>query len=1699
MYQFKRKLYHLVLNVLFSALLISCGAGFEKQKIDFNTIEGNSPFRVSQITGDSRTIYENGLPALFILDLKTCVKDSIRKDTSLQDITFLIEYNTNKSGKIVKKTAQVSTNEDGCMKWTEQYEYKYVTQPLWIGLSRSIVRKKGAYAGQVFVRTAVNPWLREGSRNPSVMDLRPSYYDENNDLLKGYTYKKEGLSFLTSDKLEYPQLWASRIDVQIDLDDVDQDADKGLSTDQLIQKYKTICNSESQTQCFSRNLSMRLTIPLELRILDLEKQLQDSSINGGVYKIKAQLVSQYPSGRSYYYRIHEKILEINSLSMGNERQANQSTKFLNANFKLKIPYINKNANNKIVIEVEARDLPFKKFQGVYTLRDIELGVVKKFNIDSVLDEKYKVILDEKHKNDRSKVVRIIEDMNIKYIYDVAKNEFEKNISSRAGKTSDTERYDLIETQMRKIGFNPAHLDATIDTVRFSNVKNNANCATNEVVVRKTVQYVGKVCFKDFLKNNYEQTTFRIFRQDLDSDGESQGKLTELFRNDKNKTHYSADARGCITFSDEIEHKNYDRQIYYPREMHFFSEVLNLYGKIRVAINPWQEAFQFFQDITQLGRDKIRTGPEGVNRPRLVINQFRGVNFFPTYIVDKLLNLHLFQNLYVLFQPIITRHDSVSRGKHSRAREYIRDGYYLLRLLVTRSPHETEEHPRIISDKENNESRKEIYNDKLTPQFKDGHYITHVDTVIKAQANYTNMYVPVQFNKEQLYYVGSRNRIILQMVPADPKYYKYKNLKDTEGVCEIDLEKTKWKPYVDHDLVTYPHAGPYTPQDWVNWNILRPAPHLKTDEIVMQSKEGRERQLFNMDPVTCNFNSSKKCQEDKLKINNKSEMQSNNEVSDKNKKIIISEGLPGSCSEEELKNIDMENAGSVARCFPEGTADRIPEQMKDYLENKMNQNIDDKSKKTQVKSNSLEDFAFENALVVVDLADPNQRDEFVKDMNESSKSASRFSKNIMDYKRLDGIPSNSIDYRNNGYGHHSANVINNHLLSRISSSEIKRYLSEDLRNNCIIPHREALHSNSDIYEYQDCAISRVRAYLADHINNQSETYFDNMKDFIENSEVLEATSKIYYPATGMQNVMVKMSNLVIRDSNENTIEKIVNVGVQSENAVLPTMGSFVHSLCQFWIDKYMKKYLKARQMRAAHANYVRKNDYHVVLDSYLKKGRNIGEYFKAIHNHWSPEEGGVKKCHDQYTQCILSDYCRERGHATLDSQCESFSNSIHQEQSCQIILNKKCESHPNSHLCTSLDISQINSKKCNTELNLYCNSNPKDPICYDYKNRCLVNYYDCTGNHTDYFDSLIAESPFNIPSLDSFRGRFQTKNPLKTCLADPYKFFEFENKVIVEDINNKHEVIGGYASNFSVSSSLSIGSYLNWTSQRSVGAGVKTAGSAGLPNLLGLGFGVSSDMSMSVSSNESNSSRRARDVRLSEGVYLTASKLSIKMGVTQYRKCLVVKPRVNAFTSYNKDGLLEPYSEKKVWKSQFHGRDFKKVAVTRSGLMICNPSVKDEKKPLNILEDYYYVTQGVMNPNNSEFLNLYDIINRPFVIALRGRREFVKMLYLLQNVMEGNNKDLNDNADINSAPKNQFIHYSHPVEEVVGLKLSMREFNETGFHNGVYTYPRDIEDLDVQIVKKKSNGIFKKVFDAARNNNLFSVPTYPQNRIPVQEE
>ena len=112
------------------------------------------------------------------------------------------------------------------------------------------------------------------------------------------------------------------------------------------------------------------------------------------------------------------------------------------------------------------------------------------------------------------------------------------------------------------------------------------------------------------------------------------------------------------------------------------------------------------------------------------------------------------------------------------------------------------------------------------------YISHFDTLVYSDNSVLSAFVNLKFKTDQFRFLGSKNVVAIQIYPTDPKGYKYH-----EGTCDIDIEKSKFNPFKEHDLITPVHWGLYSSSDYGYFNIVRPMDENLLEEFIQ--KPGNE--------------------------------------------------------------------------------------------------------------------------------------------------------------------------------------------------------------------------------------------------------------------------------------------------------------------------------------------------------------------------------------------------------------------------------------------------------------------------------------------------------------------------------------------------------------------------------------------------------------------------------------------------------------------------------------------------------------------------------------------------------------------------------------------------------------------------------------------------------------------------------------------
>lgn len=1793
--------------LFFSSLSTSC-IWWERKKEVSRTEScesGNAPFIVSQITKSSNdeaiTVAhgEDGLVQTFTLNLKACIRDLIRQDTPIQNSSFAIDYYNSVDNKVKGKAerAMAVSDSQGCIQWQEKYKYKYTVKPVWIGLERVIKKESGAYAGAETIPMAINPWLSPKDKEdglPSILDTRCEYSKGHHIFDKKKNYDPNGLNYLKKTRTkERPFLWAPRVSLQIHESTLDNGEGKHLSlptrgeeTEKeirtLLGRYQKTCrgvNSDNNL-CYKRQLEMVLYIPLQLRTLDMSSSSEED-LHGGAYDVETRLVIS-PKAEKKNYLLHEKACIHKSIQLEN------TYKRLSLRCHLDLSYFSQNALYRLVLKItpSSEKLPFKKFEGVYTINLNFENVRKDFNIDTAYDGYYQKVLNTEEE------LKIIESLDIQNMYELS----EDSKKSAPDDSQSQQKIIMNEGPIKGVDFYSLHLDG-YGEYKLSHIQNNASvCSEKENVVQRTVVFVGKICLKDVLgSRKLNNTPFRVFLEKPKED-----IIKEIYFNENQ--HFYTDGRDCISIPVELKHNIYNRQKYFQVDIHVLSESLNLYGKVRLALSPWQRAFQSFQDAQNLNEKQIRFDTQGIPKPQLIINQFRSINLFPSYGLDKLLKIHLLHRIYLLFQPFIRRPDNLSLGLDFRSRELLRDGYYLVRVLILRNPQETGDSGllnRVATNTEHNKARQNKTTEGRIP-LKDAKYITHTDSVVFAKANFINFYMPIYLSTKQLYYVASRNFIVIEIYPADPLKFQYNNN------CEIDMEKTEWKPFFNHELENVPYAGVINIQNWMNWNLLQPA-EINTDQTISQSEIGKKYKHFHFSTSGEQIIESYPQEERKSlqtgcvnNINNKVKIES-----------IQKDLLEYECGSSSSSKCHSLASGSFRNADPE--EEEIENCSKDPQSTELSPALERYKNREELRMeiDVLESFAEENGLKTVHLSS-SEGDRFVRHINESfsslresgikklieSNRSSRFVilrdnikrilrqlpkedagnlrkkmnavcfpffKRLRIHKSSDEIkcelrflmsyfenmkdlnegkdPLSSllrlildkklVDEESMRGIETAMNMCKNQSNKLACHQHIRDYvikaIAYSFQNNLLEKHLlgEKVFSLLSVEEKEDFLNSlskcfsvtlsfsfRTLGYERCYFRILKEKYYNrNVETEVETSkpqllDIANETQKSEFIKSLLNNVSDLLLSFTVQDPlSKKSIMNLVKERVKPTNSQDLEVLSFAKSLCVFWFDFFIKNYLEKKQIIGAYTKYIQKFDYHQILDAddipYNEKISFLSNFLKYLES--QDESKKLSGCYYEYAQCLTADYCLDRN-INQNKSCNAVEGF--QDKSCLNILKEECSKQPSLSLCREeclLNPDGENCREknlCNKKVVDFCEVNGDQFLCERYNNRCFSSgYLNCIGQEDNsslfsvdnVINYKINENPF-------FGIEFP---PLATCVRNPYEFFKFENKMMVHEISKENpKYKWGFLQNFVISENHSIGSYMNWTAQR--GRSISVSSKAGVDFTGGqlmrrvssfFKIGADASVSQSKSSNESNSSRQAIDIRVGGSAMLSVANATITIGIAKFQKCLVIKPRPNAFTASLEGGEAEVY--KGVWSKSEEHKDFKKIFISRPGLILCNPiETREEGDSEKITESYYYISQ-LMDASSSEFLNLYDLANRPFVLTLRGRGEFIKYYYLMRKIMSGDGGAIDENTEMGEFPGNMFIKYPFPVEESRGLSLTIREFNETGFHPGVYDYPDNSDELLESSWYAETNAR-EIIMDPLTKYNIFSIPKTPQHTVPVQQ-
>ena len=1611
---------------------------------------------------------------------------------------------------------EIRTDSSGCLNWTEIYPYHPVNQSVWFRYER-VFEGTGSNGGISIIPMAVNPWL---SLDPSgsaeaiqLVDLRYHLIDQGKTLIdmkkkdqeiaecracslnKGTEEcelcknKKRSLSFATTyfaKRAFRPQLWLSELNSTISQENIlinDNDLPEELL--KTLNQFK-VCHKDVKTECDppGRFFRVRLQMPLRIQVRNYRNELELLPLTRGNYSIKAYLFLKNDRGKNII--LHR---DMGFISTELVKGSREST--LNTEFHFHVPYENYGLPAYLGLRIEPSGEGFNSsfipFDGVFAFPNQLRSVIGR-NTLSLEKEVFSF-----YKKNQFKDVSLLKNYNFSGSWDSEQNE----------------------------GFRRAGWDVQLKRLRFSDISIADNqCPTP---VDRTVRYVGEVCIIDPLTNaSVPNTQITIQRQNIffTRDGQSrEGEVTgipemntgqqsevESFKDGKQiylegqspDDYVVSDTSGCIQWLDQIYHKWYNREHYFVRKMIFSKKEWGFEGERMIAINPWHWGFIFFQDVTELDHNKsVKTSvmAKRAVRPQFVLHDFRSLYPDLIYTIDRWLGINIFQNLMFLFRVRVDRPDNSAAGLGGQrpSSQDVRRGYYFLRFLLVKShteetggggnqvvnAHSYQKEYRTVQPWNTNTGWEIGRDGTRIGQMMNTNieYITHFDTYVLIRDSVVNAYTNFLFDLDEFIFIGSNNRLIVQLLPTDPKYYRYY---DTS--CEVNTDESDFIPFPEegHELIARPFMGTFVPGDQRNWNIFKPlneyvnldipgnnfdtdvmsldmTPEQVDRFIEMEKKHSLEHELFMKLQTNISVRTKQWSKKSLAVIQNiggtveqlyedlygfLTARPGDSELSDfkqkKNKLIetihkttaFVSTALNGPHDENNQDRnffikLSEELIGAISLLDNSSNSDILlqkeMEKFRKDLINLVSDNLSTSLSTTRKNALLQQKQKSKQSVFSSNISfpkDPKKWSGFNMDMFAKDEGLKVLTMNddVAVNKFLDDL--NDTAKNHNKY-YFASKKAKDERLRRIGY----RQFNDDMANEII-----QLRNKS----YNELSSEKYEELLANH-KEQGNAFWNNF-------ELIDGDN---YHA-----IEKKVRQMYLPEISRNWLNTVLLNGIHTGTIDTPEVMSFLHSLCGFWFDKFYDEYLEQQQ-----------------LDIIFKKHMQHFKYYKTTLEYLLEDKGPVQQYFD------LNETMKKYNLVEMDQDFLTVRNPflVHNTSPDPSIWEEWFGKEEDSS--TDVEYHTVTQSL--------------------YKGKAIVlrramrmNAYTNMG--------MTPSSHVFMETLNTYR------HPYFKCIANPFNFFHLEKKIIVGDIGTDYSDLKyeyGITKSFNVQRAFDYAYSATWSMSRSfstsLGAGVTSFGSGintgGLEKFLSplrvispifafAGIRLGSDWSTSRS--ESDQNRRQQSLRFAdESLYLQTQHSAISIRLKNYRHCLVLRAANLAFDGYDK---------KTIWIKELEENFIHQVPYIKSGLMICSDDIdaENQREPFYITEDYFYFYQQIPG-DRGQFQNALSYRNRPYIISLRGITELEKFTFNMHSYVESDKTYGVEDYDPFDLMTNPYNTISRPAQGIREAVYWAKAWDKTGFYPGVHSVKYDEEHYYFNNPEEREKGMLERTAEWFYENNPFS--------------
>ena len=535
-----------------------------------NRSQGN--IIVSEVTGDFQPVSSpKGLSEKFTLKLKACIKGPQTEElphtyfwiSSNEENIITYEKNKNLQEKLQETentllTAEnglikVQADNEGCLNWTEEYNYAYNKESQWLISNRFINGRSRGFRGTHVIPLIVNPWLQL-SEHTAVQDYRPKHKDGS---IKQYVNKTECLTQTHQVKKSTEKAKNNTEKLNIIVDKVD-------------------FTGRQRTENNKSYIQVSINAHVKHIIKDVYDKPTDQTLDRGQFVIKSWLLILQDEeikgeNKPIYKQLNEHVQEVKTQFRDNVLASDV--------FEWKIPMEAYDFPITLYLQV----IPIREtaerinvFEGIYRIgkyfKDIEGE--KTLSLDQKLNEYY-----------RNRISLSTEDTD------------SLNITTTESDTNDP----LVACVQEKNNSNQLVIEQCISKKRltkYTDGSQEAGWRTNEIKMGFL-----QVHAENWLSRTI-QTQVRANIYDPSDNDPRSGRHIDISVTDlttgkvEQPLRPKTEGDGNITFTISTFQNWYKRQRYFLKLIHFSNPTnkMNLY-KI-IAINPWDYGFTHGYNVTQ---------------------------------------------------------------------------------------------------------------------------------------------------------------------------------------------------------------------------------------------------------------------------------------------------------------------------------------------------------------------------------------------------------------------------------------------------------------------------------------------------------------------------------------------------------------------------------------------------------------------------------------------------------------------------------------------------------------------------------------------------------------------------------------------------------------------------------------------------------------------------------------------------------------------------------------------------------------------------------------------------------------------------------------------------------------------------------------------------------------------------------------------